>query len=130
MQNLRRRAFGLVAMIPALGAGGPEFKSRIAPNFYQNQISPINRIIIWSLVFLSQIPYFCKVLFWQTSIPEVMNSATAISGLAKYALLICWHQWFVFCFGNFYLRSSRFVVFGQFCFIAFENEYSYYYNYI
>ena len=41
-----------MAMIPALGAGGPEFKSRIAPNFYQNQISSINRIIIWSLDFL------------------------------------------------------------------------------
>ena len=29
----RMRAFGLVAMIPALGAGGPGFKSRIAPRF-------------------------------------------------------------------------------------------------
>ena len=31
--NFRIRAFGLVAMIPALGAGGPGFKSRIAPTF-------------------------------------------------------------------------------------------------
>ena len=37
------RAFGLVAMIPALGAGGPGFKSRIAPTFYSCQMNSINR---------------------------------------------------------------------------------------
>ena len=75
-------------MIPALGAGGPEFKSRIAPNFYQNQISPIKCIIIPRLTFFARIPYFLNLQFWQTSIPEVMNSATAIGGLAKCAPFI------------------------------------------
>ena len=31
MEGLREWACGLVAMIPALGAGGPGFKSRLAP---------------------------------------------------------------------------------------------------
>ena len=33
--NFRMWPFGLVAMIPALGAGGPGFKSRNGPTFLQ-----------------------------------------------------------------------------------------------
>lgn len=51
------RVHGLVAMIPALGAGGPGFESRCAPNFSFNHFITLHNI---EINYSHRQPYVCS----------------------------------------------------------------------